>query len=550
MATVLNIRDKIRHYPRLLDVHTSKIVLKESKETGKVIARGEFGRADVPTGNNRIYPRAVLEREIEKLKKEIASRNGIVGELDHPSDGRTRLRSVSHVVKALEMDEHGVITGEAEILGTEAGKTLVEIIKSGVAVGISSRGTGSVITDENGHEVVQEDFNLITFDFVAEPASPQAFPQFFTESKISKGNPMTEERLTVETLKKDYPDLIDSIEKATRARLEKEFSKRLDAVKEEYEKRMEDQKETLRTEFLSLFNEKKEELKAKVKEELSTDPHTATAVGILDQIKRTLRPLFVEGDVKEVVKEKESEIKKMEDTLKTANSELEKLRVKIEELEKENGMLKAKLHEAITLAQELGYRYYVEKKLASHPDRAIVSELVGDLKDVKNSEELNERIEAAIERAKQLKERAGGNDASVEDKELKNKLTHMEEENTRLRDLLKENLGMAKGFAIQAYIEKRIGGHPRAPELRRVLEGMEFKTKEDVDRVLEKLLKEKKTSKEFESLRTKVAMGRTRTANEENETAEEEENQEDSNSEIESEIGASVYEIRKLAGLK
>ncbi len=100
------------------------------------------------------------------------------GELDHPSDGKTSLKRVSHIVTGLELQEDGTVTGAAEVLETPNGQILKTLFESGAQVGISSRGSGSV---QNG--VVQEDFKLGTFDFVARPSTPGALPRPSGETK-------------------------------------------------------------------------------------------------------------------------------------------------------------------------------------------------------------------------------------------------------------------------------------------------------------------------------------------------------------------------------
>src|SRR6185295_12431731 len=104
----------------LVDLGSSlKLQLTESYQDGKhLIARGEFGRADVPTQNKRVYPRSVWDREIRRINE--AMRAGkVLGELDHPQDGKTSLKRVSHLMCGLYMTDDGQIIGEAKILNNE-----------------------------------------------------------------------------------------------------------------------------------------------------------------------------------------------------------------------------------------------------------------------------------------------------------------------------------------------------------------------------------------------------------------------------------------------
>ena len=140
--------------------------------SGRMRVEGVFQRSDVPNANKRVYPRSLWEKELkEKRIMEAMSSRAMFGELDHPSDGKTSLKRVSHIITGLQLESDGTVTGAAEILPTPAGEILKVLFESGAQVGISSRGSGSV---NNG--VVAEDYKLSTFDFVARPSTPGALP--------------------------------------------------------------------------------------------------------------------------------------------------------------------------------------------------------------------------------------------------------------------------------------------------------------------------------------------------------------------------------------
>ena len=156
-------------------------LLNEGRSNGPVKFRGIFSEAERPNGNKRVYGKSLLEREVKKLQGQIGDRR-LLGELDHPSDEIVHLGNVSHVITKLNMQGNHVM-GEGEVLNTPAGKVLTELLKAGVKLGISSRGTGSVDLDESGaNYVVGENYNMITFDMVSEPSSQDAFPAL-SESK-------------------------------------------------------------------------------------------------------------------------------------------------------------------------------------------------------------------------------------------------------------------------------------------------------------------------------------------------------------------------------
>ena len=145
----------------------------DDKEAGKVLMSGILQKANAENQNGRIYPRPVLEREVKKFDQLIEERRAL-GELDHPDNAVVNLANASHLVR--EMWWNGdVVEGVVEILDTPAGSILKSLVESSVKLGISSRGLGSTKKNSNGNDVVQEDFQLVTFDFVSNPSTHGAF---------------------------------------------------------------------------------------------------------------------------------------------------------------------------------------------------------------------------------------------------------------------------------------------------------------------------------------------------------------------------------------
>jgi len=110
--------------------------------------------------------------EVKNYNK-LVGENRALGELDHPDDSVINLRNASHMVTAIWMEDKSVM-GKVKVLNTPSGKVLQSLVESGVKLGISSRGMGSV-SESSDKTVVQEDFQLICFDFVSEPSTPNAF---------------------------------------------------------------------------------------------------------------------------------------------------------------------------------------------------------------------------------------------------------------------------------------------------------------------------------------------------------------------------------------
>jgi len=152
----------------------SSDMITESREQngGKILMKGILQKAETLNQNGRLYPRAILEREVRNYQKFIRE-NRALGECDHPDSSVVELKNVSHIIREAHMDGDNVV-GTVELLDTPCGKILQSLVDAGVTLGISSRGVGS--TQQKGeHQVVQDDFQLICWDFVSEPSTPGAF---------------------------------------------------------------------------------------------------------------------------------------------------------------------------------------------------------------------------------------------------------------------------------------------------------------------------------------------------------------------------------------
>tara|TARA_Y100001938_G_C8048770_1_gene410439 strand:+ start:324 stop:941 length:618 start_codon:yes stop_codon:yes gene_type:complete len=158
------------------------------ENNGKLIVRGVLQRAESKNQNGRVYPKDILMREAKKYTEEFIEQRRAMGELDHPESSVVNLQNVSHNVKKMHFEGDNLM-GEVEVLGTPSGNILKELFKSGIKLGISSRGMGSVETvNENGAEAqeVQPDFELIAFDFVSNPSTHGAFMYPVNESVNKK----------------------------------------------------------------------------------------------------------------------------------------------------------------------------------------------------------------------------------------------------------------------------------------------------------------------------------------------------------------------------
>ena len=167
------------------EVKPDQIVESMKENQGRLVVRGVLQRAESKNQNGRVYPREVLMREAKKYAKEFIGQNRAMGELDHPESSVVNLTNVSHNIKEMHWEGDNLL-GTVEVLRTPSGNILTELFKSGIKLGISSRGMGSVETVSEGDgepsQEVQPDFELIAFDFVSNPSTHGAFMYPMKES--------------------------------------------------------------------------------------------------------------------------------------------------------------------------------------------------------------------------------------------------------------------------------------------------------------------------------------------------------------------------------
>ena len=150
-----------------------------SENDGRLIVKGVLQRANAKNQNGRIYPKDTLHREAKKYSQVQVKERRALGELDHPDSSVVNLNNVSHNVVSMDWEGDDLI-GKVEVLSTPSGNILKELFKSGIKLGISSRGLGSVEELGEGEDgaptvKVQPDFELIAFDFVSNPSTHGAF---------------------------------------------------------------------------------------------------------------------------------------------------------------------------------------------------------------------------------------------------------------------------------------------------------------------------------------------------------------------------------------
>ena len=174
----------LREYYELCEGGVCQDLLTEAEKSfvrnGGMMLTGKLQEADIQNGNGRVYPMNIMEREVQKYAQVVEDRRAL-GELDHPDSSIINLVNVSHMVTEVWMDGPSVM-GKIKVLETPSGQILKALVESGVKTGISSRGMGSV-TEQQGKTIVEDDFQLICFDIVSEPSTPNAFMSL-SENKL------------------------------------------------------------------------------------------------------------------------------------------------------------------------------------------------------------------------------------------------------------------------------------------------------------------------------------------------------------------------------
>ena len=502
----------------------------EPKSYNLLRVKGEFARADEDTQNKRRYSRSIWENNVTRINASLSGRK-LLGELDHPDDGRTRLQRVSHIITNLKV-ENGIVVGEAEILDTPMGLALQGLLKGKAAIGVSSRGFGTTIPDGKGSEIVNEDYKLVTFDFVADPADIHAYPEPVFEGVISAGPVMQEttDPLYSEVLPGQLISPLASIAspvvtEVPTAPAASSAAPVLDSALVEIELRE------------RLIRELTPQLREKVEAEFLADPKVAGALGDLRKILGVLGP-YTPGTASETNEDVQllvSEHTATVEALKSSHAEVvSSLETQVAELSATIAEVTESLGQAETMAREAGYMYFLERSLGGDPDSNWIRELIGDVKQYSSVQDLKTKLESVrkhlavrreaeqvrlearqreFDRQQALKEEErsrvvseiqglqeknsklveGLNKMMVANKELNEAVTELRKSKQVLvesRSELEQQAAIRIQEAEQqakarVYAEERIASNPRAPMIRRTLERQVPRSEDEVDEVLE-----------------------------------------------------------------
>jgi len=165
------------------EVSNVKFITEGKGANKKMYIEGVFLQGNIQNRNGRMYPMETLSREVGRYNESFIKKGRALGELGHPDGPTVNLDRVSHKITSLRQEGNNYV-GKAQLLETPMGKIAKSLIGEGVTLGVSSRGVGSLSTNNEGYKVVGEDFMLATAaDIVADPSAPDAFVQGIMEGK-------------------------------------------------------------------------------------------------------------------------------------------------------------------------------------------------------------------------------------------------------------------------------------------------------------------------------------------------------------------------------
>jgi hypothetical protein len=489
----------LEHTGQLItDVLPVKLQLVEDgSKSGKIVVRGEFGKANAATENKRYYPDKILMREFKRLSDGLQNRM-VYGELDHPTDGRTSLNRTSHIITGLHLEDSGKVIGEAEVLDTERGRNLAALLKAGCTVGVSSRGYGSTKPNDVGEDVVQDDYRLVTYDFVAEPADTKALPKAFFES-------------------------IENQKKPDEVKLREEFA----------------------AQMVEAVAQMKAEVHEQVRNEMLKDPEVAEAKGILEAVKALVRPHILSEST-------DGEVSKLKKTIAERDA-------KIAELEKEMGQLAEAAREVgykYFLEQQLNndpdadfLRSVVgDVKLYNKADD-IKAKLESTRAEMKKQREEQEALEAKIRaEATKLSE-----EKDAEIAKMKAETAKAKEKAVKLEEALTESLESQKALALKRYGDKKLLNNPNAAKIRGLVEAAS--SKEQIDEIVESVVREPaRDPDDLEALRARIRAktkgGISNTPLDEEKPSPKARRIQEAVSTDFNNLGVSVEQLQKLSGIK
>jgi len=510
------------------------ILEEDTKTKGALIVEGLVGLCGVPTANKRFYGESIMRREVERLQERIEARS-LLAAVDHPTDGKSRIREAGAICVGLRVESNGRVIGKYEIVEeSDGGRNLAAFLRAGASIGMSSRGLGSTRLDEHGHHVVGEDFKLHGFDFVADPACRTAYPTLVSEDIDAAQIDENELRAHFGNLIEQIEDRArlvgaEIVEDEVRKQVEEEFKLALDEagdkLRDDIRLQVEAEvREQLREDFaaklVKALQEQREQVREVVRSELLSDPDVAGAKRVVEELAQKLLPYRPTADQQVVMDDFEAKLAEMGETLEESLAALEQKDVAINDLVEQQKATEAK-------ARSLGFRYFVERAIAGKPNADDLREMIGDPDQFATGEALRNHVEAVIRQVEEAHEVAetkvtarlklkehkadlARQQAQIQTEELsafreemERKLDSMsrrmsaqlhERDQTLAQaadhiENLERQLAEARHHASQSdllsYAARRTSGHPRGGDIMSLVESGRVNSKAEVQRLAE-----------------------------------------------------------------
>jgi hypothetical protein len=365
-----------------------------------------------------------------------------------------------------------------EVLDTQQGLNMQAILAKGGKVGVSSRGFGSVTANADGVQVVQDDYQLVTFDVVANPADEHAYPKFFAESKETGAMSEQDKKAQIEQFRTENPEIVEALQQVISSEMEEKVAATVKAAIEQLRQEAHDQALT----------------------DLRSDPRNASAAARISQIAAIVAPNVLPEDVRKVVEERDAQVASL-------SAEAKKLR---EDLDTERALRV----EAEKMAQRFGYHLHLDREMAneSEEEASVIRQLVGPVAEFQSKDELDAKLKGARDAvaeqkkarlAREAKEQAIRAESATEIRKLRAQIADLSEE----RD---HGLQIAKKFGVRSLVEQVAAGHPQGPKIRRMFENGQINSKDELDAAAAELLES--VSPEFDrvSERIRANQGRGR----------------------------------------
>lgn len=474
---------------------------------GKYTFEGTFGQTDKPTSNGRIYSRPLMMREFKRLENKI-SQGKVLGELDHPDDGKTKLQRAAVLIQSLGLNENGEVVGRMTVMDTPMGKTLKAIVDAGGQIGVSSRGYGSVQTNEDGYNVVQDDFKLLTYDPVSDPAEESAYPSRTESDAVDNVSPGKNEPTTdkdedsdetkdnatdhatdapqgnVSTSEGDEPEEEDPEAKKAREDDKKEESYRAQLVNQMIQAALREQEKDFQANLAVALRDSQAQIRVQVESEFKAQSKGAEKA--LNEVKSILTPHLLNEDARKLLSQRDAQVKALSEQLDAKGVELFEA--------------KKKAAQMTLAAKEMGFNLFLERSVARHPQFDKIVESLGEFSKIQSLSELKRRTHKFALEAQEFEKRQKGLFES-----LQQKAHSLSEAYEAAKAELAISLETNMKYEARIHLESLIVGNKDQVEIREEFAQMENRSQKSVERLVKKYqARQTNEARDFTSVRRRI----------------------------------------------